>query len=90
MFNDNEVSDLKQSTSVQAQMNVTGFCLQVLEVDGEKAVVQVFEGTSGIDSLATSLDFTGEVMTCPVSEDMLGRIFNGSGKPIDDGPPVCA
>jgi vacuolar-type H+-ATPase subunit B/Vma2 len=34
---------------------------QVLEVDGEKAVVQVFEGTSGIDSLNTSLDFTGQV-----------------------------
>jgi V-type H+-transporting ATPase subunit B len=63
---------------------------QVLEVDGDKAVVQVFEGTSGIDSLQTSLDFTGEVLTCPVSVDMLGRVFNGSGKPIDDGPPVLA
>jgi len=63
---------------------------QVLEVDGEKAVVQVFEGTSGIDSLNTALDFTGQVMTCPVSEDMLGRVFNGSGKPIDEGPPVLA
>ena len=29
-------------------------------------------------------------MTCPVSEDMLGRVFNGSGKPIDEGPPVLA
>lgn len=63
---------------------------QVLEVDGEKAVVQVFEGTSGIDSLHTSLDFTGEVLKCPVSLDMLGRVFNGSGKPIDNGPPVLA
>mmetsp|Transcript_31336 Transcript_31336/g.43467 ORF Transcript_31336/g.43467 Transcript_31336/m.43467 type:complete len:488 (-) Transcript_31336:271-1734(-) len=63
---------------------------QVLEVDGEKAVVQVFEGTSGIDNMKTSLNFTGEVLKCPVSEDMLGRIFNGSGRPIDDGPPVLA
>ena len=143
---------------------------QVLEVDGSKAVVQVFEGTSGIDTKATSLEFTGEVGTChsqlksllhsldvgkllhphwrscrfnlgptnpapsnalaapmqaarhmadngcacefrrlakgvlhrlrclwssqvlrtPVSEDMMGRIFNGSGKPIDGGPPVLA
>jgi vacuolar-type H+-ATPase subunit B/Vma2 len=31
-----------------------------------------------------------QVMTCPVSEDMLGRVFNGSGKPIDEGPPVLA
>jgi len=63
---------------------------QVLEVDGEKAVVQVFEGTSGIDNQQTSLNFTGQVMMTPVAEDMLGRIFNGSGKPIDDGPPVLA
>mmetsp|Transcript_44430 Transcript_44430/g.141462 ORF Transcript_44430/g.141462 Transcript_44430/m.141462 type:complete len:494 (+) Transcript_44430:95-1576(+) len=61
---------------------------QVLEVDGERAVVQVFEGTAGIDSVNTTAEFTGEVLTTPVSEDMLGRIFNGSGKPIDDGPAV--
>jgi len=63
---------------------------QVLEVDGDKAVVQVFEGTSGIDNRATKLEFTGDVMTTPVSADMLGRVFNGSGKPVDGGPPVLA
>jgi hypothetical protein len=96
---------------------------------------QVFEGTSGIDTQGTSLQFTGEarvaarvlrrrrpaakrvarcadgerrasngtlnhwhgvvractqVLKTPVSEDMLGRVFNGSGKPIDGGPPVLA
>lgn len=56
---------------------------QVLEVAGNKAVVQVFEGTSGIDNKNTRIEFTGEVLTMPVSEDMMGRIFNGSGKPID-------
>ncbi|PXF41674.1 V-type proton ATPase subunit B [Gracilariopsis chorda] len=61
---------------------------QVLEVDGEKAVVQVFEGTTGIDNLATHVEFSGDIMKTPVSRDMLGRIFNGSGKPIDGGPPV--
>ncbi|KAL2330119.1 hypothetical protein Fmac_017700 [Flemingia macrophylla] len=61
---------------------------QVLEVDGEKAVVQVFEGTSGIDNKFTTVQFTGEVLKTPVSMDMLGRIFNGSGKPIDNGPPI--
>ncbi|RLN12267.1 vacuolar ATP synthase subunit B [Panicum miliaceum] len=61
---------------------------QVLEVDGEKAVVQVFEGTSGIDNKYTTVQFTGEVLKTPVSLDMLGRIFNGSGKPIDNGPPI--
>merc|ERR1719326_2447821 len=63
---------------------------QVLEVDGDKAVVQVFEGTSGIDNKRTQLEFTGEVLRTPVSRDMLGRIFNGSGRPIDDGPEVLA
>nr|GEY09624.1 V-type proton ATPase subunit B 2 [Tanacetum cinerariifolium] len=61
---------------------------QVLEVDGERAVVQVFEGTSGIDNKFTTVQFTGEVLKTPVSLDMLGRIFNGSGKPIDNGPPI--
>merc|ERR1711937_165090 len=61
---------------------------QVLEVAGSKAVVQVFEGTAGIDARNTIVEFTGEVLTTPVSEEMLGRVFNGSGKPIDRGPPV--
>jgi V-type H+-transporting ATPase subunit B len=63
---------------------------QVLEVAGNKAVVQVFEGTSGIDARNSSVEFTGDIMRIPVSEDMLGRVFNGSGKPIDKGPPVLA
>jgi len=63
---------------------------QVLEVDGDRAVVQVFEGTSGVDTRATSCEFTGQVLRTPVSRDMMGRIFNGSGKPIDGGPPVLA
>ncbi|KFV61186.1 V-type proton ATPase subunit B, kidney isoform, partial [Dryobates pubescens] len=63
---------------------------QVLEVMGSKAIVQVFEGTSGIDAKKTSCEFTGDILRTPVSEDMLGRVFNGSAKPIDGGPPVMA
>mmetsp|Transcript_38540 Transcript_38540/g.97012 ORF Transcript_38540/g.97012 Transcript_38540/m.97012 type:complete len:535 (+) Transcript_38540:179-1783(+) len=63
---------------------------QVLEVAGDKAVVQVFEGTAGIDARDTRVEFTGDVMRIPVSEDMLGRVFNGSGIPIDQGPSVLA
>uniref|UniRef100_A0A8C5CXC8 Vacuolar proton pump subunit B n=1 Tax=Gadus morhua TaxID=8049 RepID=A0A8C5CXC8_GADMO len=63
---------------------------QVLEVIGSKAVVQVFEGTSGIDAKKTACEFTGDILRTPVSEDMLGRVFNGSGKPIDRGPTVLA
>ncbi|PWN51550.1 putative VMA2-H+-ATPase V1 domain 60 kd subunit, vacuolar [Violaceomyces palustris] len=63
---------------------------QVLEVSGNKAIVQVFEGTSGIDVKATHVEFTGSSMKLPVSEDMLGRIFNGSGNPVDKGPRIFA
>ena len=50
----------------------------------------MFEGTSGIDAKNTICEFTGDILRTPVSEDMLGRVFNGSGKPIDKGPPVLA
>ena len=63
---------------------------QILEVAGQRAVVQVFEGTSGVDVKSTRAVFSGETMKVPVSEDMLGRVFNGLGKPIDDGPRIFA
>ena len=50
----------------------------------------MFDGTSGVDSKATRVEFTGDVLKIPVSEDMLGRVFNGSGKAIDKGPKVFA
>merc|ERR1711915_750830 len=61
---------------------------QVLEVAGNRAVVHVFEGTADIDNRKTKIQFTGEILKTPVSRDMLGRIFNGSGRPIDNGPPI--
>lgn len=63
---------------------------QVLEIAGKRAVVQIFEGTSGIDNLHTHVEFTGDVLRMPISIEMLGRSFNGSGTPIDHGPPVLA
>ena len=63
---------------------------QVLEIAGKRAVVQIFEGTSGIDSVRTRCEFTGDTMHMAISEEMLGRTFNGSGRPIDKGPPVLA
>ncbi|NWR25579.1 VATB1 ATPase, partial [Emberiza fucata] len=50
---------------------------QVLEVMGAKAIVQVFEGTSGIDAKATTCEFTGDILRTPVSEDMLGEPGHG-------------
>jgi len=63
---------------------------QVLDVQGKKAIVQVFEGTTGIDSKYCHSTFTGDVLKMPVSEDMLGRVLNGSGKPLDNVPAIFA
>lgn len=63
---------------------------QVLEAYKDKAVVQVFEGTRGIDTSRTKVRFTGETVKIPVSIDMLGRIFDGTGRPMDKGPKIIA
>jgi len=61
---------------------------QVLEAREGLAILQVFEGTTGLDTKNTSVRFTGETMKIPLSGDMLGRVFSGSGKPIDGGPEI--
>ena len=63
---------------------------QVLEVSEDRAIVQMFEGTTGIDIAHTKVRFLGKVIEIPVSLDMLGRIFDGSGRPIDQGPKIIA
>ena len=63
---------------------------QVLEARGDAAVVQVFEGTSGLDTSGTKVRFTGETMKIPVSVEMLGRFFDGLGRPIDKGPEIIS
>jgi len=62
---------------------------QVLETTEGLVAIQVFEGTGGIGRDA-SVRFVGETMKMPVSEDLLGRVLDGSGQPIDDGPDVVA
>ena len=61
---------------------------QVLEVDRQLGVVQVFAGTSGLDLARTRVRFTGDVARLDVSLSMLGRALNGSGQPMDGGPPI--
>jgi len=58
---------------------------RVLEIGSEMAVVEVFEGTSGLNIAATKVRFLGEPLKLPVTTDMLGRVFNGIGSPIDGG-----
>ncbi|MEM4965537.1 MAG: V-type ATP synthase subunit B [Sulfolobales archaeon] len=63
---------------------------RVLEVGLGYAVIQVFEGTMGISPRGTRVRFLGKTMEIPVSEEMLGRIFDGLGRPIDGGPEIIA
>lgn len=61
---------------------------QVLEVSGDRAVVQVFTGTRGLDVDATRVHFTGQVARLGVSTEMLGRTLNGAGEAMDGGPAI--
>ncbi len=61
---------------------------RVLEVNGDKAMVQLFEGSSGINLKTTRVKFLGKPLELGVSEDMIGRIFDGLGRPKDDGPKI--
>jgi len=63
---------------------------QVLDISTEQAVVQVFEGTVGLDIEGSRVRFLGRSQQLGVSEDIIGRIFDGSGKPRDKGPQIIA
>ncbi|MEM3073576.1 MAG: V-type ATP synthase subunit B, partial [Nitrososphaerales archaeon] len=59
---------------------------KVLEVGGGRAVIQVFEGTRGLSVVGTKARFLGKTMEIPVSSELLGRVFDGLGRPIDGLP----
>lgn len=61
---------------------------RVVEIDHDVAMVQVFEGTSGINLQETTVRFLGRPLELGVSEDMIGRVFDGLGRPIDNGPKI--
>ena len=61
---------------------------QVLDVSKNLAVIQCFEGTSGLETKDTTCRFLGETMKIGVSPEMLGRVFNGRGEPIDGGGDI--
>lgn len=56
---------------------------RIVQLDGKRAAVQVFEGTNGLSLTNTKTRFIGRPMELPLSKELLGRVFNGSGKPID-------
>ncbi|KPJ69521.1 ATP synthase subunit B, partial [candidate division WOR-1 bacterium DG_54_3] len=61
---------------------------KILEVEEDKVLIQVFEGTDGLDIKTTKLRLKGRGLEINVSPDMLGRIFSGLGKPIDGAPQI--
>ena len=63
---------------------------KVLEVNGDRAVVQLFEASAGINLADSRIRFLGHPLQLAVSRDMLGRVFNGMGQPIDGGPEIIA
>ena len=63
---------------------------QVLETSKGRAVIQIFGSTVGLDIQKTKVKFVGETMKLAVSEEMLGRVFNGFGEPRDKGTPIVA
>jgi len=60
---------------------------RVLIIDGDTVAIQVFEGTSDFSANGTKVRFTGHPLTVRASEEMLGRVFDGTGRPIDGSPP---
>ena len=61
---------------------------KVLEVNGSDVLVQLFEASTGINLTDSNVRFLGKQMELAVSEDMLGRVFDGLGRPIDGGPSI--
>lgn len=61
---------------------------RVLEVNGDKATIQLFEGSAGINLKGCKVKFEGRPLELGVSEDMLGRVFDGLGRPKDGGPNI--
>lgn len=63
---------------------------QVLEIQEDKALIQIFEGTAGINLKDSSVRFLGHPLELGVSEDMVGRVFDGLGRPKDGGSAIFA
>lgn len=84
-----KIADVKYEELVEIELaDGTKRNGKVLETQTNRALVQVFEGTQGIDVANTKVTFLGKTLSVPVSLDMLGRVFDGSGKPKDNAPDL--
>jgi len=63
---------------------------KIIKIDGDTIIIQVFEGTTGISTQNSAVELTGEPMSIPLSKEILGRIFNGAGEPIDGASQIIS
>ncbi len=82
-----EIAEIHMSTNSGKEEVRTG---RVIEIYGDKVIMQVFEGTESLSLKNTRTLLTGHPMEMALSRDMLGRTFNGSGKPLDGLGPVIS
>lgn len=82
------IKEAKYGEIVEIKVESENRMGKVIKIDESAVVIQVFEGTSGISNVNTSVRFTGESLTIGLSKDILGRAFNGVGRPIDGGGPI--
>lgn len=87
MVSDVENVKYDELGEIQLPSGETRRC-KVLEVNGTNALVQLFESAAGINLAGSKVRFLGRSMELPVSSDMLSRVFDGLGRPIDDGPEI--
>lgn len=86
-----KVSDVKYAELVEVEFSSGELRRgKVLEVSEDKALVQMFEGTLGLDILNSKVRFLGKTQELGVSSDLVGRIFDGAGRPRDSGPRIIA
>jgi V/A-type H+-transporting ATPase subunit B len=80
----NEVKDAVYDEIVDIEMTGGEYRMgKVVQIDRDRVIIQVFQGTSGISLNDVSVSFTGKPMEIPLSREILGRVFNGTAMPID-------
>ena len=84
-----QVEGVKYEELVEVELSGEDIRLgKVLEVNGDTALVQLFEGTTGVNIYKSKIRFLGKGVELGVSPDLMGRIFDGLGRPIDGGPEI--
>lgn len=84
------IKEAKYGEMIEIKLEDENRLGKVIKIEENYVVAQVFEGTSGLSTVNASVRFTGQPLMLNLSRDILGRMFNGVGKPIDGGGPIYA